>query len=389
MTDPVGMRWRVTRAVRASSLPAPSKLIMLTLADIADAGTAEIPARFTPSLSQLAIETSLDRSTVKRHLAALDEAKWLERERPGTAEALGRGERTKYRLLIPRGSEPLPQAHTAPTLGAENAYLGAQCATEDRSVPYQEQISKTPTESLASEDPKDDQPADDPPVVDDPVDERPEVEALCKLLADSIEANGSKRPNITERWRTAARLMIDKDGREPAKIERAIAWATSHPFWSANIMSMPKLREKYDTLRLQAQREGARPAQAKSFKQQDEERAAADAQARQERYQQAAVILEELVKQGKVKTQEPGQHLPDIDPGTGACRECELPEGNARHTVGLTSYERHTWTGRIAREMERRQTSGDVSDNGMASRTATPYIDGEWIEQAALGGGAP
>lgn len=90
-----------------------------------------------------------------------------------------------------------------------------------------------------------------------PVD-RPEVEALCQHLADRIEANGSKRPTVTKRWRDAARLMIDRDGRTVEQIRGAIDWATNDEFWRANILSMPKLRERYDQLRLQAQRR--RPA---------------------------------------------------------------------------------------------------------------------------------
>jgi len=91
----------------------------------------------------------------------------------------------------------------------------------------------------------------------DLVPRRDDVESLCTLLADRIEANGSKRPNITDKWRDAARLMLDRDGRTFQQIQAAILWCQNHEFWKANILSMPKLREKYDQLRLVAQREGA------------------------------------------------------------------------------------------------------------------------------------
>lgn len=84
--------------------------------------------------------------------------------------------------------------------------------------------------------------------------DRPEIESLCSLLADEIEGNGAKRPVITKRWRDACRLMIDRDGRTPEQIEKAIRWSQGHEFWRSNILSMPKLREKYETLRLQASR---------------------------------------------------------------------------------------------------------------------------------------
>jgi hypothetical protein len=86
---------------------------------------------------------------------------------------------------------------------------------------------------------------------------RPDVGRLCERLADRIEANGAKRPAITARWRDAARLMLDADGHTEAEVTGAIDWCQADEFWRANVLSMPKLREKYDQLRLQAQR--ARP----------------------------------------------------------------------------------------------------------------------------------
>lgn len=81
---------------------------------------------------------------------------------------------------------------------------------------------------------------------------RPDVEQICTHLADRIEANGSKRPVITVAWRTAARLLLDKDGRTVDQVLKAIDWCQADPFWRANVLSMPKLRDKYDQLRLKA-----------------------------------------------------------------------------------------------------------------------------------------
>lgn len=84
--------------------------------------------------------------------------------------------------------------------------------------------------------------------------QRADVERICDHLADRIEANGSKRPNITPRWRTAARLLLDADHRTEQQVIAAIDWSQADDFWRANILSMPKLRDKYDQLRLAAQR---------------------------------------------------------------------------------------------------------------------------------------
>ena len=83
---------------------------------------------------------------------------------------------------------------------------------------------------------------------------RADVARLCEHLAERIEANGAKRPAITGKWRDAARLMLDNDHRTEQEVHGAIDWCQGDEFWRGNVLSMPKLREKYDQLRLQAQR---------------------------------------------------------------------------------------------------------------------------------------
>jgi hypothetical protein len=90
-------------------------------------------------------------------------------------------------------------------------------------------------------------------VADAPADPtRLDVERLCEHLAEKIAENGSKRPTITEKWRTQCRLLLDKDGRTEEQVQKAIDWSQANEFWMSNILSMSSLREKYDQLRLQA-----------------------------------------------------------------------------------------------------------------------------------------
>ncbi|MBQ0827660.1 hypothetical protein [Streptomyces tagetis] len=91
--------------------------------------------------------------------------------------------------------------------------------------------------------------------IPDDTPEREDIEQVCLALADAVEANGSRRPNITKTWRREARLLMDKDGRTVDQVLTAIAWCQADPFWRANVLSLPKLREKYDQLRLAAQRQ--------------------------------------------------------------------------------------------------------------------------------------
>ena len=88
-----------------------------------------------------------------------------------------------------------------------------------------------------------------------PARERPDVEAVCDHMADSVAARTGRRPRITKRWRDAARLMIDRDNRPTDQIHAAIEWVAQSDFWAANILGIPKLRDKWDTIYLQAKRD--------------------------------------------------------------------------------------------------------------------------------------
>ena len=70
-----------------------------------------------------------------------------------------------------------------------------------------------------------------------------------------MRRNEAKVPDtITEKWIDAARLLVDRDGRDPHEARELILWATADEFWRGNILSLPKFREKYDQLRLQRAR---------------------------------------------------------------------------------------------------------------------------------------
>ncbi|MBN7792515.1 hypothetical protein [Microbacterium esteraromaticum] len=83
---------------------------------------------------------------------------------------------------------------------------------------------------------------------------RPDVERLLDLLEAEVVANGGKAPARNRKNRDAMRLLLDKDGRSVDQVEAAIRWCQADEFWRANILSASKLRDKYDQLRLAAQR---------------------------------------------------------------------------------------------------------------------------------------
>lgn len=84
---------------------------------------------------------------------------------------------------------------------------------------------------------------------------RDDVEGLLGYLDARITAEGIRTPpKRTKANRDAARLMLDRDRRDPHEIRRVIDWATADPFWASNIGSAAKLREKYETLHAQMRR---------------------------------------------------------------------------------------------------------------------------------------
>jgi hypothetical protein len=84
---------------------------------------------------------------------------------------------------------------------------------------------------------------------------RPDVLHLIEVMEEELKNNGAKIPSRTLRNLDAARLMLDRDRHTVAQVEAAIRWAAADEFWRSNILSMSKLREKYDQLRLAAQRQ--------------------------------------------------------------------------------------------------------------------------------------
>lgn len=87
----------------------------------------------------------------------------------------------------------------------------------------------------------------------------PVIYELNELLISQILKNhpGSRLSKPAElakarkRWVAEIERLIRLDNRAPPEIREIILWATEDRFWSANILSAGKLREKWDTLKAQ------------------------------------------------------------------------------------------------------------------------------------------
>ena len=58
-----------------------------------------------------------------------------------------------------------------------------------------------------------------------------------------------------EKWADDFRKIVEIDERDTKELQRIIDWCTQHHFWSSNILSPKKLREKYVTLGIQMAQE--------------------------------------------------------------------------------------------------------------------------------------
>lgn len=87
---------------------------------------------------------------------------------------------------------------------------------------------------------------------------REDVEALCTRLRDHVARNTDKPPTISARWRTEARLLLDKDEIEFDEAVRVLDWCQHDSFWMPNILSMPKFREKFAQLQIKSRQSSGR-----------------------------------------------------------------------------------------------------------------------------------
>jgi hypothetical protein len=218
-----------------------AKFVLVALADMADEQHSCFPGQ-----AKLAAMTGQGERTVRRQLLELEVAGYVSRARRFDKA----GHRTSDRYVLPVGqsvptgqdghrpNQPAAKLTTGQTGHRPTATVlpanGDSPTGQDGQVSLREP-SLEPSDSSSSE-------------------LRPDVDRLCQHLADRIEANGSKRPTITARWRNSARLLLDVDHRTEQQIRNAIDWCQADEFWRTNILSMPKLREKYDQLRLAAAR---------------------------------------------------------------------------------------------------------------------------------------
>ncbi len=75
-----------------------------------------------------------------------------------------------------------------------------------------------------------------------------------KLFGKISQNQNIKKPNLNS-WADDIRKMIKIDKRSHSQVSNMIEWCTTDSFWSTVVLSAKKLRDKYDTMAAQANRE--------------------------------------------------------------------------------------------------------------------------------------
>jgi len=257
----------MSRVLNHSRAVGTDKVVLLGIANHDGDGGA------WPAIATLARYANVSERAVQKSIARLVESGELQVIRNGGGTGDRRGDRRPnlYRITVTDGVN-----HTSPrdahgvNLGTARGELQDAHGVNHSSPKPSLEPSTEPSLSSSDADATDTVheqgglSADGPPPALALVQDAGQSERLAALLADLIVANGAtKRPAVTDAWVRDLERMHRLDGVSWESIEGAIRWAQADPFWRANILSPRKLREKFNTLRLQASRPATAAAPAR------------------------------------------------------------------------------------------------------------------------------
>jgi DNA-binding transcriptional ArsR family regulator len=227
----------ITWAYGQHGIKSGTKFVLVALADMADQQHSCYPSK-----AQLSDMTELSQSVVDEHLKKLRATGHITVEERRRRDG-GTGSNRYYLQLD--GVETTPRVES--TQGVETTHGHGVDSTQGSPV-ESTQGSKNPQKN----------PQENPSFSSAVAAETPGQKfsaPLCQVLVEAMRANDVKVPeSISAKWLDAARLLVDRDGRDPHEARELIQWAAADEFWRGNILSLPKFREKYDQLRLQRAR---------------------------------------------------------------------------------------------------------------------------------------
>lgn len=196
-------RYEIERAAMSADLPGPSKSIVLVLCTRIWRAEGIIPPGRQPSLSQLARESGWDRSTVMRHLNALESAGWVIRIRPPKWLARTEHATTAYAMRIPDG---YPQARRTRRAGLAAQEAGAGRSAE-RELAARDDAARRA--ALPDPDRSGEQESSAPPGAGDDI-------GLAQIAAEEVTAVTGRAITAAAAAEVVRLVLAGRDVRNPA-----------------------------------------------------------------------------------------------------------------------------------------------------------------------------
>jgi hypothetical protein len=209
-----------TWMLRDHSIPRNALLVYAALSSYSGYGA------IFPSQASLAADAGVSERTVRSMLGQLEALGVIERSRrlePGSKRS------TDSYLLRPNGPAELPAKSAGSSDLPETASASTGNGAHSTPLIEIETLDRNRTSEFS-----------------------PEVLRLTALLVERVRWNGHRVGVVGASWWKACDQLLRLDGYSPEQVEFIIRWSTADSFWAANIRSMPKLREKFSTLVLQA-----------------------------------------------------------------------------------------------------------------------------------------
>lgn len=218
----------ITWAWSVDGLTAPERLMLIALADYADDEWSCFPGQ-----EKLATRVCVSKRTVIRLLQKLEAQGVIRRERRNRPD----GSRTSDRFFLIQGANLSPDIHDVAKVtndASQGDTRGKSKVT--RMSPYEPSVE-----------PSDKEPSEE---TSDAFEE--DARILCQDLIERIKRNGNRAPSAPPAaWVAAASRLMRLDGYTLNQCQQVLAWSQDSEFWQGNILSMPKFREKFDTLKHQ------------------------------------------------------------------------------------------------------------------------------------------
>jgi hypothetical protein len=126
------------------------------------------------------------------------------------------------------------------------------------SAPNPTQPNPDPTQENPMSEQSSDEEGPSPQRSTEPSQEACRLAALLKSEILRNKADFRVTPKQERNWAVTAQRMIDLDDRKSGEIEKLIRWAQRDEFWRTNILSMDKLRDKFDQLQMKCGSQGGK-----------------------------------------------------------------------------------------------------------------------------------